>query len=327
MADLSSSLRIAFEADQALPMPLNGGHQSSGARLPRRWLQRDLSRSALKVGVWAFACVGLGTVILTAENWLLVLVSQALLGLSFAHGLELTHEALHHNMFRHRSVNRVVGRITAAPLLVSYSHYRYQHLHHHRAVGTEHDKELIDYRESLRASPGRFLMRAFNVARIPLFLGNLVAMLRGNFPQVLSTAEARREVLSEYLVLASLLGAALAAILSGYGTAVVMVWIVPWLVFGELFHFLIELPEHLGCDKAKRDGFVNTRSYRTSRLWNYITNGNNYHVEHHLYPRVAVHHLGDLNERLDAERGYTLPSYAAALRTALLRAARDGAGK
>jgi hypothetical protein len=30
-------------------------------------------------------------------------------------------------------------------MMVSYSHYKYQHLHHHLFLGTPDDKEIVDY--------------------------------------------------------------------------------------------------------------------------------------------------------------------------------------
>src|SRR5689334_17031955 len=140
----------------------------------RIWSQRSQGRSAIKLGIYGFSCALLGFGILTSQTWPSILFFQMLLGLAYAHGLELTHEALHHNMFERNTYNRILGFITGAPMLVSYSHYRFQHLHHHRFVGTERDKELFDYDAKSLRNPLAFFARAWNLMRIPRFFMTLI---------------------------------------------------------------------------------------------------------------------------------------------------------
>src|SRR6476620_4485376 len=63
------------------------------------WSQRSASRSLMKAGVYGVCALTLIVAILMLKSWWAILLCQALLGLVYAHGLELTHEALHHNMF------------------------------------------------------------------------------------------------------------------------------------------------------------------------------------------------------------------------------------
>ena len=265
------------------------------------------------------ACASLITAILSSHWWLPILICQALLGLVYAHGLELAHECLHENMYRAPRVNRLFGFVAGLPMLVSYTHYKYQHLHHHRYVGTSEDKELFDYREECLHNPVTFLARALNVNRIPSFFLTLFQMCRGIYPEVCVSPRQRRQVLSEYLALAAIFAVATVLTVSGSTDVFLLVWFIPWLVFGEVFHFFIELPEHLGRDKMEKNIYINTRSYSCSTLFCYIINGNNYHVEHHLYPRVAMHNLNRLNKQLDSQAEHTVPSYRSALNQVFAR--------
>jgi len=278
------------------------------------WSQRSVSRSLMKAGVYAGSAGTLIAAILLFKSWWAVLICQALLGLVYAHGLELTHEALHHNMFERNRYNRILGFITAAPMLVSYSHYRFQHLHHHRFVGTAQDKELFDYDARSLRNPIAFIARAFNLMRIPAFFRTLLRMWRGQFPDVFATPAQQNDALVEYIIIASVFTLALTLTLLGVTNFFLMVWLIPWLGFGEFFHFLIELPEHIGCDKTSRDVRVNTRTYLTNPVWFYIANGNNYHIEHHLYPHVAVHKLRYLCAYLANEGVTPVPSTFRAFR-------------
>ena len=308
----------------ASPFPLAGG-ATGGARSGQTgeenfrelligWSQRSVARSLTKAGVYGVSALVLIAAILTLKSWWAVLLCQALLGIVYAHGLELTHEALHHNMFERNRYNRILGFITGAPMLVSYSHYRFQHLHHHRFVGTEHDKELFDYDARSLRNPIAFFMRAWNLMRIPSFFKTLIRMWRGQYPAVFATPAQRNDALVEYTIIAAVFTLALILTLTGVTKFFLLVWFIPWLGFGEFFHFLVELPEHIGCDKTNRDVRVNTRTYRTNAVWFYITNGNNYHIEHHLYPHVAVHKLRDLCAYLESEGVTPVRSTFAAFR-------------
>jgi len=278
------------------------------------WSQRSASCSLMKAGVYGASALVLIVAVLVLKSWWAILPCEALLGLVYAHGLELTHEALHHNMFERNRYNRILGFITGAPMLVSYSHYRFQHLHHHRFVGTERDKELFDYDAKSLRNPFAFFARAWNLMRIPRFFMTLIRMWRGQFPEVFATPAQQKDAVVEYTIIASIFVLALALTLTGVTKFFLLVWFIPWLGFGEFFHFLIELPEHTGCDKANRDVRINTRTYRTNPVWFYITNGNNFHIEHHLYPHVAVHKLRHLSAYLESEGMTPCSSTLAAFR-------------
>ena len=79
---------------------------------------------------------------------------------------------------------------------------------------------------------------------------------------------------------------------------VLALWVVPLVLSAEAAHFLIELPEHFGCDKPTRDVMTNTRTVMASRFMFWLTNGNNYHVEHHYSPQVPVERLPELHRLL-----------------------------
>lgn len=280
------------------------------------WTKVAPTRSTLKFLVYFAAAALLVTAILSLKAWLPILICQMLLGLVYAHGLELTHECLHDSMFRSSRLNRLMGFMVGLPMLVSFTHYKYQHLHHHRYVGTDKDKELFDYKEESLHNPFRLLARAANLSRIPTFFSTLFRMARGTYPETFENlrATAQRQLLVEYLAIAATFTVALALTVSRSTDAFLLAWFIPWLAFGEIFHFLIELPEHLGRDRTQKNIFVNSRSYSTNGVWSYIVNGNNFHVEHHLYPRVAIHNLSALNIQLDAQARHTASSYLSAVK-------------
>ena len=85
---------------------------------------------------------------------------------------------------------------------------------------------------------------------------------------------------------------------SALGTMlIVKLWFLPLLIFAEAAYFLIELPEHLGCDKTTRNVLQNTRTIVGSRFSRWLTNCNNLHVEHHIFPTLAMKYLVKVHER------------------------------
>lgn len=275
-------------------------------------------RSATKVALY-FVTIALlvGAILVLSESMLSVVALQLALGIVFAHGLELQHEALHHNLFKSPRLNRAFGIAFGLPMLVSYTHYQVQHLHHHKYVGTERDKEIFNYSpESLR-NVVSLSLRAFNISRVPAFVLTYCGFLQGQYDAVFSSPKKRRRVFGEYTLMVALVAGALWWTATAGGEVFVACWFIPWLVFAEVAHFAIEFPEHLGCDRDNPDVLMNTRSYRANRVFEYIANRNNYHVEHHLYPKISPRHLRRAHVFIKGQSGHVEPSYWRALRDIL----------
>src|ERR1044072_5259704 len=82
------------------------------------------------------------TLFLPSLYWLL---PSLLLGLAYAHAVELQHQCLHNTAYRSRFWGRVLGVLLGLPSLVSFSDYQNSHLKHHRLLGTPEDKEFFNY--------------------------------------------------------------------------------------------------------------------------------------------------------------------------------------
>ena len=60
-------------------------------------------------------------------------------------------------------------------------------------------------------------------------------------------------------------------------------------------HAQDEMPEHYRCDLTSTDPFRNTRTIESNAFMTWFTNGNNYHVEHHMMPNLPIERLHDLH--------------------------------
>ena len=79
------------------------------------------------------------------------------------------------------------------------------------------------------------------------------------------------------------------------------VWLAPLVLFAVPIHALIELPEHFACNTDEKNVFENTRSIKSNAFMTWFTNGNNYHVEHHLMPGLPIDRLHDLHISIRGE--------------------------
>jgi fatty acid desaturase len=102
----------------------------------RRILDRGMkSRSSEVVFSMKFAIylsiITAATVALIQGGILLSIIATVILGVMFAHGVELQHQVLHGQGFRNRRLNDWVGVVLGLPMLVSYAGYQASHLRHH----------------------------------------------------------------------------------------------------------------------------------------------------------------------------------------------------
>lgn len=257
---------------------------------------------------------GAAAVLLTA-GWAR-LPGQVLLGVMFAHALELQHQCLHGTGLASAAGNRRVGRLVGAPMLVSYSHYRARHLRHHRYLGTDRDTEFFQYAALGDLSVRGLLTSAFNVRRYGTFARTAFKALRGRPMEDWTGPDDDAAIRREYIALAALpLIVVGLSLLTGTTLALVL-WAVP-LLFAEPAHTLVELPEHIGCDTTSRDPLRNTRTIVGSRFSYWLTNGNNFHVEHHWKQHLPISELPALHEAVRDDIEVLVPNYWAFYRQIL----------
>jgi fatty acid desaturase len=88
-----------------------------------------------------------------------------------------------------------------------------------------------------------------------------------------------------------------------------MIWLIPLFVVAGPVHALIEMPEHFRCETDNTNVFRNTRSIKSNWFMTWFTNGNNYHVEHHLVPGAPIERLPEIHELVSSEIKYVHATY------------------
>ncbi|HTN84198.1 MAG TPA: fatty acid desaturase [Sorangium sp.] len=288
---------------------------------------RPIDKELLRVDPWVMAVKVAVFVLLLSAGYAGILsghiagsvLGTLLVGAMFAHGVELTHQFLHGTGFRNRTANRVAGFLCALPMLVSHSHYKSLHLAHHRNLGTPANKEFFNYGNVKGKHPLVVLARSFSLGRYLNVAKNILGALAGKTPDGAANEQESRAIRLEYLAMLAVIVGAIAFTAVTRSDLALRLWVLPLLLVAEPVHFWVELPEHFGCELSKRSVLVNTRTIRGSWLSFWFTNGNNFHVEHHLYPRVAIDKLPRVHTTLRHDIQYFNRSYWSFLRTVFSR--------
>ncbi len=229
------------------------------------------------------------------------------LGLLYAHGVELQHQALHNTALPSRFLNRWVGFLLGLPMLVSVSDYQYSHLRHHRLLGTNDDREFFNYGYDRLTSLGPLLAHLLmlrhyrDVARF--VCSSVIGRTKPDIKR-----EVAVQIRTEYQLMAVfLLG--MAGVSVAFATPLFLeIWLLPLLIAVPV-HALIELPEHWGRDHGTLDVTANTRTIAAGAFGTWFTNGNNFHIEHHWLPGVPNDRFPELHRMLPGIETETYPAF------------------
>jgi fatty acid desaturase len=265
----------------------------------------------LKISIYIVLLVH-GVRLATSGRLVLQILGVLALGLMFTHGVELQHQALHKQGFRNGKLNEIVGILLGLPMLVSFAGYQAAHLRHHKHLGTPANHEFFDYGDphggSREASFRRWFIRLMMPSHYLAVAKNLWrALAVRRFPSERPEVSAR--MCRDYIVMLLAITALGAASFATHASLILVVWVLPLVLVATPVHALIEMPEHYRCDPSTTDVLRNTRTIETSALMTWYTNGNNYHVEHHLMPGLPIDRLHDLHRALRQNIVHCHPSY------------------
>ena len=271
-------------------------HSESAIRLSAPQLERatriehhGLLRIPLFLLLYCFAA-GSSVQIATLfdHSWLLALPLYLLAGASL-HGISLfTHEGVHGLLHPNRTLNHILGSVTAWPVLQTFAAYRVLHLKHHAHLGESGDPD--HYRNYNRRRWGVFAMHWGRLLfGYPAYLMAIpfLALRQG-------TGWERFQILMELLVL----GLLILAILS---SQLPWIWFLHgWLIPMGFIHFMVNIrgmSQHTLLEHSQSQ-IMGTRTIITTPLVRFFMCNENYHLEHHIHPRIPWYHLSHAHQLL-----------------------------
>lgn len=249
-------------------------------------LAHRLRDVAVFVGLW-----GVGLALAAAsgvvENpWPLRLAALGASALALNAFVLLLHEGMHGVLFQNRAANRCASVLFGAAVGMSFTGYRRLHTLHHDHLGTDDDPD--DYHAYTRSPLAFWLLQGLRLAvgaAVYVFAIPILAARRG-------TAEDRRHMAQEYVVLVALWAAALWLVPSA---VLLWGWLLPLPVVAALVQ-IRGLTQH-GLTE-RHDPLLASRTVRPHPVVAFFLLNENLHLEHHLFPEVPSYHLPALHEAI-----------------------------
>jgi beta-carotene hydroxylase len=250
------------------------------------------------LGLWG---AGLWALTLVRGQWLWQLLLSLFLG-NQLHALTiLQHDCGHRSAYASAGANLWVGRVLAWFVLMPFTTFTELHRRHHGFLG-QRDKDPDDW----FYGAGRGWMFVRECCFMPRFI---YLSLTLPFP----TPVRRAVALELAFNLLTLLGLWLALLVAGHGDMVVFGLLLPMLLLACVYNPISRGYEHYPMaslpegDARREDLRYNTVTV-SSRLIGLMWANINYHVEHHMHPRVPFHALPALH-RLFAGKAYLIAPY------------------
>ena len=263
------------------------------AKLTRFSSLRD---SVWLVGMFSGMWIGIGVSSYLAVAGIAPLWASCLANIAFFYYLpHLNHEAIHRNVSGANSslrpLNEIIGRLGSFPFLLSFDAFRTVHLTHHRHTN---DPELDSDMWVARRHP------------VAAFFACITLYNRYEFQlwKLYRRGLAERRVLVQFYAERLLAAALIAtAFVYGYGLEAVLLWLVPALIqlplLGYLFAYLVHRP-HDETDPYRSSNVILAPRW----LQPFVTAAfgfQNYHLIHHLNPRIPFFRYGEAFRELRPE--------------------------
>ncbi|MEZ4438177.1 MAG: fatty acid desaturase [Polyangiaceae bacterium] len=233
-------------------------------RLPIAWPTLALAIGVLAVWSGSTAAALVGVLPLWAAGLINTLAAFA--------GFTAMHDASHRSVARARWLNELVGRASGLPLMAPFPAFRYLHLEHHKHTNDPlRDPDHYSGRGPKLLLPLRWLTQDLHYYRLYF------------------AAWSRRPVAERWetaISLAVLYGVAIALIVSGAWSAVLVLWLIPARVATALLALSFDyLPHRPHVITSREDRYRATHILADAWLTPLFLY-QNYHLIHHLYPGV-----------------------------------------
>ena len=205
------------------------------------------------------------------------------------------HECLHFSLFKNKTLNTLVGKVSAYLIFFKWG-YRKIHLKHHMHLGHHNDPDAenyIHYPSGLKFFTKDLLLNLLGIEAFMQFLNQNL-----NFKKTDSNANTSSETLP-LLIIQSLIFSLF--FFSGFWWGYFVFWIFPLVTIAKTLAHFRNVAEHvlLRPIPANKD-LERLRTIKSNFLEKFFFAplGFNYHAEHHMFPGVPYHKLASLSSRL-----------------------------
>lgn len=217
---------------------------------------------------------------------LLLCTGTLLMGIAYnSLGLFL-HEGLHGTLTVNKKANLQASFLVALPLLISASAYRLTHTYHHIELGRARD--FGTYQQHTKY---RFIV--WLCYYLQLIAGSFIYIL---FIPILAwrhaNRNARKRIIIEYLIIVTVAAIALLTVPLQW---IFHYWLLPLLVMNVLTNIRGLASHALG---RQGDPLLASRTIHSSPLTAWLMLYENYHLAHHLFPKVPSYYLHEVHSKI-----------------------------
>ncbi|GGC97906.1 hypothetical protein GCM10011342_03540 [Aquisalinus flavus] len=273
----------------------SGEGKLAANRLAGKYMSREIDWRTIVSGTVAFA--GLVAVYALGSQ-LDALWQKALLGMTVQTWLVLfcfniSHEVGHDLIFRRRPqydrLNKVFGYFMATPTLLPYHAFRETHLDHHRNVN---DPER---------DPNHWIVRG----SLPFVIFKIMTVLVGDHIALARYSFRRRDLKIARHYIAFWIGSVALAVALGMTAGwwnLLFFWLIPaWMNYSLVFTGVAVIPHRQSPDAPEKQIMkIALLPQGLQQISTVLHASHNYHLLHHLYPRVASYHYPALAKELYA---------------------------
>lgn len=196
------------------------------------------------------------------------------------------HEASHGNIAgkdrRWTWLNHLIGFVNGLVLMHDYRAFRYLHRIHHRETN---DDALDPDRWVKVQHPLNVLFRCFTIVPFYFYYFFRTVVFKPSGPGNVGLAV---YVLGMY---AAIVCFTVWSGRQGYWAEVAMLWLLPHWIGSAIIIYLFAFVPHR--PHTSKERYLNSRIHSISGLWGWVANAvyimQNYHLVHHLYPRIPFY--------------------------------------
>jgi beta-carotene hydroxylase len=252
-------------------------------------LESEIARQHMGGVPWLAVAWGLGNFLVWLSLWPLTLSGVLPLWLAFPIAtLNLmlaylpSHEAQHDIIARPgdmlRWLNQLVGHVSTIPLVSPYAVLRLTHMEHHKHTN---DPQLDPDYHTKASSAWSFLMGSL-ASRQP---DGASIKMYGETLKRLGTPEAKRAMVVGLIYQLVFMAILFTLAWSGYALEAALIWWLPRHIAVTYIGFFLSWAPHFPGEEKGR--YRDTRGFR-SQFGNIGSMGMQYHIVHHLHPRIPL---------------------------------------
>jgi fatty acid desaturase len=286
-------------------------------KLVKSLMKRTDSTALANYGLWIALMVasGIGGYLTWGTWWAVPFF--LVYGVLYSTSDHRAHELSHGTPFKTRWLNEALYHLNAFMGLHEGYYWRWSHTRHHtHTIIVGKDPEIAVPRP---ANCLHVLMDFFMLHAGPIQIVNICRNATGHIvpagEHFIPVSERSKVVFSSRIYVLIFV-AVIVACLYAHSILPAMYIVLPRF-YGAFFAQLFNITQHAGLAEDVRDHRLNTRTFVTTPVFQWLYCNMNYHIEHHTFPMVPYHRLPELHEAIKSQCPPVYPSVWAAWREVL----------